>query len=166
VDLPALSLFVLCHEFVCTIDTGAVERLVLPYEVEPVGREGAVPVVKVGEQRYASFNLGSLLGLAPTHGAAVLVRTVFGGVQLPLCFETGPCLVVRPPEPQIKLLAGLFNARKRAITAAFEVPEAMRAVGRAPVGLTLSIDELVTAAERDSASLSLRALSLAAVGVT
>jgi hypothetical protein len=159
-DTPELSLFVECHDFVCTIDTRAIERLVLPYEVSLVSREGAVPVVQVGQRNYASFNLGRLLGQPPTHGASVLLRTVFGGAELPLCFETGPCLVVRPPEPNVKVLSGLFNARRRAISAAFQLPEAMRVAGRSPVGLCIEIDELITAAERDSAATSLRSLSL------
>lgn len=159
-DTPELSLYVECHEFVCTIDTRSIERLVLPYEVALVTREGAVPVVRVGSRNYASFNLGRLLGQPPTHGASILLRTVFGGVELPLCFESGPCLVVRPPDPNVKLLAGLFNARRRAISAAFELPAAMRASGRAPVGLAIEVDDLLTAAERDSAATSLRSLSL------
>jgi hypothetical protein len=159
-DRPELSLFVECHEFVCTIDTRSIERLVLPYEVIPVSRDGPVPVVQVGSRAYASFNLGRLLAMRPTQGASILVRTVFGGIELPLCFETGPCLVVRAPEPTVKLLGGLFNARRRAIGAAFVLPAAMAVPGRSPVGLTVDLDELVTAAERDSAARSLRELAL------
>ena len=159
-DIPELSLFLECHDFVCTIDTRAIERLVLPYEITLLSRDGAVPVVQVGQRNYASFNLGRLLGQPPTHGASVLFRTVFGGVELALCFETGPCLVVRPPEKNVKVLSGLFNARRRAISAAFDLPEAMRAAGRSPVGLCIEIEELVTAAERNSAAASLRSLSL------
>lgn len=165
-DTPELSLFVECHEFVCTIDTRSVERLVLPDEVSLVRHDGAVPIVRVGNRNYASFNLGRLLGQPPTHGASVLLRAVFGGVELPLCIETGPCLVVRPPEPNVKLLSGLFNARRRAVTAAFELPPAMRARGRSPVGLSIEIDELVTAAERDSAATSLRSPSLPVASAT
>lgn len=158
-DQPELSLYVECHEFVCTIDTRAVERLVLAYEIKPVSGDGVVPIVQVGSRMYASFNLGRLLGMRPTHGSGVLVRTVFGGAELPLCFETGPCLVVRPAEPTIRLASGLFNARRRAIVSAFPLPLAMLSAGRSPVGLTLVLEEVVSAAERDSAAGSLRALS-------
>lgn len=151
-----LSLFVECHDFVLTIDTRSIERLVLPYEIVPLGHEGPIPVVEVGGRNYASFNLGRLLGMPPTHGASILVRSVFGGHELPLCYETGPCLVVRPPERAVKLAAGMFNARRRAIVGGFPLPAVMAAPRRSPVGLTLALDELLTAAERDSASSCLR----------
>jgi hypothetical protein len=157
-EQPELSLYVECHEFVCTIDTRGLERLVLPYEVRSVKSDGVVPVVEVGGRNYASFNLGRLLGMPPTHGSSILVRTVFGGAELPLCFETGSCLVVRPAEPTIKLASGLFSARRRAIVSAFPLPIAMRIGRRSPVGLTLEVDELVSAAERDSAAGVLRAM--------
>ena len=153
-----LSLYLECHEFVCTLDTRTIERLVLPYEVTSVRSEGVVPVVRVGGQHYATFNLGRLLGMPPTHGASILVKAVFAGAELPLCFDTGPCIVVRPAEPTIALNAGLFSARRRAIVSAFPLPSGMLIGGRSPVGLTLALDELLSAAERDSAASSLRAM--------
>lgn len=154
-----LSLFVECHEFVCTIETRSVERLVLSHDVVVVTRDGAVPVVQVAARNYASFNLGRLLGMPPTIGASVLVNTVVDGAPLALCFDTGPCLVVRAPPVTVKLQSGLFNARRRAIVAAFEVPAAMRSRARSPVGLTLAVEELITAAEREAAASSLRAVA-------
>ena len=154
-----LCLFVECHDFVCTIETRSVERLVLSDEVVLVTREGAVPVVQVAARSYASFNLGRLLGMPPTAGASVLVNAVVDGAPLALCFETGACLVVRAPPPSVKLQPGLFNARRRAIVAGFEVPVAMRSTARSPVGLALAIEELITAAEREAAASSLRAVA-------
>ncbi len=151
-----LSLFVECHEFVCSIDTKSIERLVLPSEISPLAGEGNIARVQVGNRIYATFNFGRLLGLPPTHGASILVRTVFGGVELPLAFETGPCLVVRSSEESVKLPSGLFNARRRALVGAFGLPAGMARIGRAPVGLRIELDELLTAAERDSAAAALR----------
>lgn len=152
-----LSLFVECHEFVCAIDTRSIERLVLPSEVTSVSSgEGSIAHATIGNRTYATFNFGRLLGLPPTHGASILVRTVFGGVELPLAFETGPCLVVRPSEDSVKLPPGLFNARRRALVGAFALPAGMGRPGRSPVGLRIELDELLTAAERDSAAAALR----------
>lgn len=156
-ETQELSLFVECHEFLCSFDTRSLERLVLPEDVSPFGTDPAHPMVKVAGRIYASFNLGLLLGLPPTEGASVLVRAVLGGSELPLCFETGACLVVRPPEPTTRLVKGLFQSRRRALTAAFAVPPAMRRPGRSPVGLSLDIVELLSAKERESAARALRA---------
>jgi hypothetical protein len=158
-NAPALSLFVECHAFVCSLSTEAIERLVLPHEVTPLASSGAVPLVQVGGRTYASFNLGRLLRLPPTTGASVLVRARFAGAEIPLCFETGPCLVVQRPEVSTPLTGGLFNANRRAFQGAFSLPLSMRMAGRSPVGLALDIEELASATERESAATSLRMAS-------
>lgn len=165
-ETQELSLFVECHEFLCSVDTRAIERLVLPEDVVVLSsKEGSIPVVQVGGRPYAFFNLGVLLGLPPTRGASVLIRTVFGGAELPLCFETGTCLVVRSPEPATMFVPGLFKARRRAFASAFTVPPTMRRAGRALVGLSLDIGELASAKERESAASALRAIAPRAAAV-
>ncbi len=160
-DRAELSLFVECHAFVCAVSTRAIERLVLPHEVARLEGSGPVPLVRVGGGVYASFNLGKLLRLAPTSGASVLMRARHAGAELPLCFETGPCLVVQQAEVATALSAGLFHAKRRVFRGAFSLPPSMRVAGRSPVGLTLDIEELARA-EHESAASSLRTMMASA----
>jgi hypothetical protein len=144
-----LSLYIACHDFVLGIDVRGIERLVLPEEVSKV--EGA-QAVQVGRRRYAPFNLGTLFEMAPTSGATVLVRTLYAGAELSFALETGPCLLVRKAEATRSVPEGLFRGRRRALGAAFVVPPNLRVGGRAPIGFTLNVDELLDVSERDAAS--------------
>ncbi len=157
VEKQRLGLLFECHRFVVNLDVNVVERLVLSDELKELPSHHGTRVVAAGGEPYAAFNLGRLLGLAPTTGAAVLVRAAFAGGPLRLCLETGPCLLVRQPPRATPLGPGLFRARRRALEAAFALPSDLAARSRSPVGFSLSIDGLLNAAERDAAAKAIRA---------
>ena len=106
-----LGLLFECHRFVFNLDIGSITRIVLSEELKELTSQSGTRVVEVGGEAYASFNLGRLLGLAPTIGAGVLVSS---GGTLRFCLETGPCLLVRTPPRMIPLGPGLFRARRQA----------------------------------------------------
>lgn len=159
-----LALFFECHDYVVSLDAQAVERLVLGDELREVPSSGPLRLVEAGGrgEPYAAFNLGRMLGMGPTSGAGVLMRGVFAGAELRFCLETGPCLLVRArTEKTVPLGPGLFRTRRRAFEAAFPADAALRRREdgrlRAPVGLVLNVEGLITAAERDAAVKAVRA---------
>lgn len=154
-DKQRLGLLFTCNDFVFNLDIAAVERLVLGDELVEASSSDGTRIVTAGGKAYAAFNFGRLLGLPPSHGAGVLIRTVYAASELRFCLETGPCLLIRPEARMVPLGPGLFRGRRRALVGAFIVPEEVRQA-HAPIGFSLGIDALLTTAERGAAAKALQ----------
>jgi hypothetical protein len=155
---PAAELVVViaCHGVVCTIPVRYVERLLGRDEVQvlrpthrrPAGPEGPLrQLVAAGGEPFAAWNLGTMLDLPPLTAAWVLLRLPGAGEPVGIALRTGPCLVVLPAPPMIRLPAGVIRGRGPGIAGAF----ATSALGgkrlEAPVGLCLDPVRLFSPAE-------------------
>jgi hypothetical protein len=146
---PATELVVViaCHAVVCTLPVRRVERLLLREAISlqpPPGRRvrevpRPVPqVVYAGEEPYAAWNLGTLLGLPPVSTAWVLLHVGGSGTDaIPIALRTGPCLIVRPQPAAAPLPAALFRDRGAGIVGAFSVAQLRGRPGGAAMGLCL-----------------------------
>lgn len=119
---PELSLFFDCHGTVLALPVRRVERLLLSDEVTVEPERQGVSIAVAGNQRYAAWNLGALLELAPFATAWVLLRVPHEGAELPLALSTGRCLLVAPLTQGVSSLPpGLFRGRNRALWGTFPV---------------------------------------------
>jgi hypothetical protein len=143
---PAVELVVViaCHGVVCTIPVRYVERLLGRDEVQllrPVHRrkaDGSLPqLVAAGGEPFAAWNLGTMLDLPPLTAAWVLLRLPTEGEPAGIALRTGPCLVVQPAPPMIRLPAGVTRGRGPGITGAFTTSLLRGKQLEAPVGLCL-----------------------------
>jgi hypothetical protein len=144
---PASELCVVlgCHHLACALPIRAVDRLALPdaAQPEPARRRASAgsggvpppPLVRVGEQRWAAWDLGVLLGLAPAQGAWVLLRVPFDGAELSLALRTGPCFAVQAVRRLAALPPGIFQSRRAALAGTFANAAVKGARLPAPVGL-------------------------------
>jgi hypothetical protein len=131
---PASELVVVvaCHGLVCTLPVRKVERLLLREAVSlqaPAGRRPrelgrALPqVVYAGDEPFAAWNLGTMLGLPPVSTAWVLLRIGAGPDPVPIALRTGPCLIVQPVPPSAPLPATIFKERGAGIVGAFSTAQ-------------------------------------------
>jgi hypothetical protein len=160
-DPRELCVVLSCHHLVCAIPTRWIDRLVQPEEVATIApaaapADASAPrLVLVGERRFAAWNLGTLLGLAPLDTAWVLLRFPHRGDELAIALHTGACLVVQPLTPGIGLPAGVFSARAGAVASAVTTA-AFKVRVEAEVALWLEPAKLWTGDELDAAAAALR----------
>lgn len=139
-----------CHHLVCALPIRSIDRLALPdaaqrlvvptskikEKVDP--NAGPLPaVVQVGADRFAAWDLGSLLGLGPLAQSWVLLRVSHGGKEVPLALRTGPCLAVQGVRKLMKLPPGIFRTRRSALTDGFAGAATKGGKHHASVGLWL-----------------------------
>ena len=144
-----LAVIVRCHDVACAIPTRWVERLVLPEDVAVFGPNVAV----ANGKRYASWDLGELLGLAPLHGAWVLVRLPGDAGEIPLALRTGPCLGVQTLPRRVDLSPRLFISRPGAVAGVFASTAAFQG---ALCGLEIDLSRLWTPTELATSAAHLR----------
>jgi hypothetical protein len=143
-----------CHHLVCALPIPSIDRLTLPEAAqrlvipsraaEPAGAPGEpLPaVVQVGDERFAAWDLGSLLGLRPLAKSWVLLRVAHGGKEVRIALRTGPCLAVQGVRKLMALPPGIFRARRSALTDGFAAPATKGARLHASVGLWLDPSRL------------------------
>jgi hypothetical protein len=143
---PATELVVViaCHGVVCTLPVRRVERLLLREAVTLPGlgahraREPGRPlpqVVYAGDEPFAAWNLGTMLGLPPVSTAWVLLQVNHGAELVPIALRTGPCLIVQPMPASSPLPPALFRERGPGIVGAFSTGQLR---GR-PMALTMGL---------------------------
>jgi hypothetical protein len=115
--------------------------------------------VAAGGEPFAAWNLGTMLELPPLSAAWVLLRLPGTGGPAGIALRTGPCLVVQPMPPMIRLPAGVMRKRGAGITGAFATSALRGKQPEAPLGLCLdplhlfSPDELASSrAAQDAAN--------------
>jgi hypothetical protein len=137
-----LSIVVACHSLVCAIPTRYIMRLALNDEVSVLS--GSNDLVVSGEERLASFNLGTLLGMPPLTSAWVFLNVPVMGVLVPIALQTGACLFVRTIVVEAPLPVGLFALRGAAMRGAFVAGTQLGLDNTLPYGLVLAIERLWT----------------------
>jgi hypothetical protein len=170
-----LCVLVGCHQLVCALPISSIDRLTLPEtaqrlvipsrSADPATAPGEpLPaVVQVGDDRYAAWDLGLLLGLRPLARSWVLLRVSHGGKQVPIALRTGPCLAVQKVHRLMKLPPGIFRARRAALTDGFAAGTTKGAAHHASVGLWLDPARLWEGHELQASAAALaRAVGLAA----
>jgi hypothetical protein len=139
-----------CHQVVCALPIPSIDRLTLPEaaqrlvvpsrSAEPVAASAdSLPaVVQVGDERFAAWDLGPMLGLRPLAKSWVLLRVSHGGKDVPIALRAGPCLAVQSVRKLSSLPPGIFRGRRGAITAGFATAATKGAARyQASVGLWL-----------------------------
>jgi hypothetical protein len=128
---PATELCVVlaCHHLLCALPIRSVDRLALPDAAQPVSRRTSrakgdagvppPPLVRLGEQSWAVWDLGVLLGLAPAQGSWVLLQVPLDGGAVALALRTGPCFAVQSVRRLAALPPGIFRARRAALAGTF-----------------------------------------------
>jgi hypothetical protein len=130
---PAAELCVVlaCHHLLCALPIRAVDRLALPDAAQPLpapprprgpqatGAVSPPSVVRLGEEAWASWDLGLLLGLGPVRGAWVLLRAPLDGGEVSLALRTGSCFAVQGVRRLSPLPPGIFTSRRAALTGTF-----------------------------------------------
>jgi hypothetical protein len=164
---PAARLRVVfaCHELVCALPIASLDRLAGADDVQkqpsasrPAHAGGTVPlpeVVKVGEERFAAWDLGQLLGLGAVSGAWVLLRVSHAGADLPLALRTGRCFSVQELPRLVKLPPAIFQARRAAIAEGFAAAAVKQAHTTVTVGLSLDPARLWTRPELEASAAAL-----------
>jgi hypothetical protein len=135
-----LSVFFSCHQFVISIPTRRVERLMLADEVRvcrPRAGAGAVPVVQSGNVKFAAWNLGRMVELPVVKGAWILLRLTHEGAELPMALGVGRCLFVGPQRQATALPPGAFKDRRSALWATFPTAAVSDRLGEAQMGFCL-----------------------------
>jgi hypothetical protein len=150
-----LCVFIHCGDFVGALPTHWVDRLVLPIQTRdiippspPDAEELAPGVLDVAGQRYASWDLSSLLELDVPHVAWVLLRVPHLGSEIPMAIGTGECLFVAPLGATIPLPPGVFRIRSQTLSHAFPASVQLGdRAGGSSVGLVLDPARLWTTTE-------------------
>jgi hypothetical protein len=150
-----LSVVVACHTLVCAISSRFVSRLVLNADIDgPVDRPGGV--IRCGGDRFASFNLGSMLGLPPLTTAWALLGIPHPQGTVSIALRTGTCLFVRHVDIDAPLPPGLFASREAAMIGAFVAGTRYGLDESLAYGLVLDPEQLWSDAELDAARTTLR----------
>ena len=153
------SVILACHEYVVSMATRRVERLVLADEVEvapaKAAGQGNVQVVRVGKSRYAAWNLGRMFELNPLKGSWVLLKIPHAGAELPMALAVGRCLLVSPVKDVTPLPPGVFRARRSALWGAFPCASIQGKLGGALMGLCLDPLRLWTREELEKSAAAL-----------
>lgn len=154
VEKAELCVFLQCGDFVGALPTRWVERLVLPIQTKdivepslPDAEELAPGILDVGGQRYASWQMSSVLELPIDHVAWVLLRVPHLGSEIPMALATGECLFVAPLGATILLPPGVFRIRPQALSHAFPTVQLGGRAGDTTVGLVLDPARLWTTSE-------------------
>lgn len=143
-----LAVVVSCHDVLCAIPASLIERMTLaeetPVDVEPVA--AAPGLVRLGDAQLPAWDLGTLLGLAPTRSAWLLVRSGREDLPARVAIRSGPCLVVKRVERGVTLPRGLLRSHGDALPSAFR---ASRVVPSFPsvVGVWIDVARLLPHAE-------------------
>jgi len=167
---PATELCVVlaCHHLICALPIRSVDRLALPDAAQPLPAPrrsraarttGAVPapaVVRLGEQDWASWDLGVLLGMGPAQGAWVLLRAPLDGGEVALALRTGPCFSVQGLRRLSSLPPGVFSARRTALAGTFATAAVKGPRARAEVGLWIEPARLWEPLELAASAAALR----------
>jgi hypothetical protein len=171
-DGARMSVVLGCHHLVCALPIAGLDRLALPDAAKlraAPGRPGSdstggVPapdVVRVGEQDFAAWDLGELLGLAPLSGAWVLLRVKYGGKDLPLALRTGPCFAVQELRRLMPLPPAIFQGHRPALSEAFATSAVRTARLASNVGLWIDPARLWQPGELEASATMLEAVASA-----
>jgi hypothetical protein len=167
---PATELCVVlaCHHLICALPIRSVDRLALPAAAQPApaprrsrgaqvtGAVAAPAVVRFGEQSWAAWDLGVMLGVGPSQGAWVLLRAPLDGGEVALALRTGPCFAVQGVRRLSSLPPGIFSARRAALAGTFATAAVKGPRARAEVGLWLEPTRLWEPLELAASAASLR----------
>jgi len=146
---PQLCVLVGCHHVVCALPIPSIDRLTLPEAAQRLvipsrtadaataSGEPLPAVVQVGDERFAAWDLGLMLGLRPLAKSWVLLRVSHAGKQVPIALRAGPCLAVQNVRKLMKLPPGIFRARRAALTDGFAAAATKGIRHHASVGLFL-----------------------------
>ncbi|MFO0744404.1 MAG: hypothetical protein U1F43_01875 [Myxococcota bacterium] len=143
-----LHLVLEAHGHLLALSTAVIERMRLAEEVKPRAVIGGL-VVESDGHAWPTWNLGTLLGLAPLSSAWILMHVPHATGSVRVALQTGPCLVVRPIARLGALPIGIFRERQGALAAVFDAAQVDQKRG-AVAGLVIDAARLFTAAEVES----------------
>ncbi len=155
-----LCVFFSCHNYMFSIPSRRVERLVLSDDVKVCrSRSGSVsiPVVRSGQTKFAAWNLGRMVELPTCKGSWILLRISHAGAELPLALCVGACLLVAPIQETTPLPPGVFRGRHSALWATFETTSVSARLGKTSMGLCLDPLRLWSRKELDESAAALLA---------
>lgn len=153
-----LSVLMSCHEYVVSVLARRIDRLLLADQVtaEPTkAGSGAVPILRVGDIRYAAWNLGKMLEVQPFKDAWVLLKVPHQGSELPLALGVGRCLLVSSVRDVTALPPGVFRSRRAALWGAFPTASIKGTLSGAVMGLCLDPLRLWTGDELEQSATAL-----------
>lgn len=143
------------------VPTRAIDRLVaaadatlLPNRSEKALHPALLGTLQLDDERYAAWDLGSLLKLPSEELAWVLLRVELPDGELWLAFRLGRCSAVKKIPIDARLPPALFHRRGPAFTGAFALPEAHAELS--PVGLVCEPAALLEEPELQLARLLLQ----------
>jgi hypothetical protein len=161
-DRPAeLCVLFACHHLLLALPVRFVARLLLSDEVKVV-RKG---VVSIQGELFASWNLGTMLGLGSVGTACMVLALPHAGAEVRIALYTGPCLRVQRFRCADALPVTLFQGRLGAFPGAFDAADLRRNGDEASVALWLEPSRLLTSRELEE-SLARVASASAAAGAS
>lgn len=152
--LDGLAVFARAGGFLFALDAAAVERIVLPDQIDAEVRRptGTASRVQVGGQWYPVQSLAALFGVSERGHALVLVRL---DGEIALAIEVGACLKVAALPALTPIPAAAVRGRGAAVRGAFATAGVL-ATEPAPYGLALDLARLLAPDELSAARAELR----------